>query len=285
MLQRPDPLRRLLTNEVERQGQHDDDPADHDDALHDIGPDHGLEAAVGRIGDHGETEAQQAEQVGGIHAFKEGEPAERGPQVIGGRLENRDAIQERLQHQAAGLELGDEIKGHEEDDQRNGQQPEARAPEAVPDHVGDRDGPRSAGHLVEALADEAHRADREDDVAADPQAQDPAVAVDLRWEAREAPSRRAGGREGQGEGPHSEPPVAEKVLVEKTAAPAQVVGDDRQREDSQGVEQEGNQRRGKSTGSGDNRAGKEMPATHGLTSPAAVSASGGASSPRSPSFM
>ena len=263
---------------VQGQGQQDDDAGHHDHPLHDVRPDNGVEAAVGRVEDDDGAEGEQAEEVLGIDPAR----VEPGAEVRRQAVKGADPVEEGLEDEAAGLELGHQVEGHEEHDEARGQQAEGGGVEAVAEDVGHGDGAGLARHLVQALADEAHHADGDHHVAADPQGQHPAVAVDLGGEAGEGAARGRGGGEGEGEGPHPQAAAAEEVLAEEPALAQQPVGDDGQDQDPGHVEEEGGQgaagaHRGSSSGASPrsssditrrlNHRAKTEAAAHGTATP------------------
>ena len=239
------------------QREHDDHARHHDHALHHVGPHYRMKATVGGVEDHGHGESQQAEQVGRVDPLGQAQSLGYFGDAQHRAAEERDVQEEGLEDQAARLELGDQIHRHEEDDHDGAQQSESRALEPVAKDVGDGDGPRPAGDLIDPFSQQAHPADGHHDVAADPEPQDPAVGVDLGGEAGEAPSGRAGGGEGEGEGPDPQTPAPQEVLGEEALGLAQTVGHPGQEQDAQGVDEEGDQGRVRSVGGGGHQVGQD----------------------------
>ena len=139
IFQSPGSLRYALADKHEGQWQHDQDPDDHHDPLHHIGPDNRVKSPVGCVDDHGDAKGQQADQVARIDPFHE--PYSLDPAVNGraGILENTDFQHQRLEDQAARLELRNQVKGHEKDNQGDGDQSKGRAAKTISQDVWHRD--------------------------------------------------------------------------------------------------------------------------------------------------
>ena len=199
-------LRRLLqpAHLIQRQRQHDHYPHHHHHPLHDIGPHHRVEAAVGGIDHHHQPKNHQTQQVLRINSGAIPAIAHHRPQRQGQLLKGVHALQQRLQDQTPRLALRYQVECHKKHDQRRGHQPEGRALKAVAQYIGHGDCAGDSRHLIYPLADQAHHADRHHHIAADPQRQHPAVAVDLGGKTRKAAARGASGGKGQRKGPHAQ---------------------------------------------------------------------------------
>jgi hypothetical protein len=224
------------------QPEQDEHSDHHHQALEDIGPNDRPKPAVGRVSDHRDCKTTQADEIVRIGTAD--------PEPLSGRSFHRchcllidgNVAKEGGHDFRAGLELGQEIEKHEEQDQEGGNVSNLVARKTFPQQLGDGDCSRDASHLVDALGKQPQGHKRDHHITTDPPRQRPAMGVDQGRKPHEASTACQGRRVGQGKSPHPEVTSTQVVLAHEwlpLPGPPRKEGD---HENNPHIAQETNQR-------------------------------------------